>query len=113
MRSRCAIAPKSSESEVTVREIADLFTGEESDRVHNAGKYVFGQVSQIVSWGAHAYLRGRDMSARVESDQEHRMLPAFIQYGVNSPEAVMASIMGVPRHAATGISEVYRRKNGS
>ncbi|NNH83559.1 DEAD/DEAH box helicase [Rhizobium laguerreae] len=96
----------------TVREIADLFTGEETDRVRNAGKYVFGQVSQIVSWGAHAYLRGRDMSSRVESDEEHRMLPAFIQYGVNSPEAVMASIMGVPRHAATGISEVYRRKNG-
>ncbi|AGS25654.1 DEAD/DEAH box helicase [Rhizobium etli] len=97
----------------TVREIADLFTGEEAERVRNAGKYVFGQVSQIVSWGAHAYLRGRDMSSRDEADEEHRMLPAFIQYGVNSPEAVVASIMGVPRHAATGISEVYRRRNGN
>lgn len=97
----------------TVREIADLFTGEEADRIRNAGKYVFGQVSQIVSWGAHAYLRGRDISSRDGADEEHRMLPAFIQYGVNSPEAVMASIMGVPRHVATGVSEVYRRRNGN
>ncbi|EAV44218.1 hypothetical protein SIAM614_15505 [Stappia aggregata IAM 12614] len=97
----------------TVREIADLFAGEETDRVRNAGNYVFKRVSQIMSWGAHAYLRGRGMSSREAAEDEHRMLPAFIQYGVNSPEAVVASIMGVPRHAAAGISEVYRRRNGN
>lgn len=98
-----------------IYEIAPSFKGDdEAERIREAGKYVFGKVSQTMSWGAHAYLRGRDMLANDTSslDDERRMLPAYIQYGVNDPGAVLASMFGVPRQAATGIAEQYAARNG-
>ena len=76
---------------------------------------MFGKVSQTVSWGAHAYLRGRDMLSQDKSspDDERRMLPAYIQYGVNDPGAVLASMFGVPRQAAPGIAAQYAARNGN
>lgn len=98
-----------------IYEIAPAFTGDdEAERIREAGKYVFGKVSQTVSWGAHAYLRGRDMIADDQQSpkDERRMLPAYIQYGVNDPGAVLASMFGVPRQAATGIAAQYRARHG-
>ncbi|HEY0013243.1 MAG TPA: DEAD/DEAH box helicase [Allosphingosinicella sp.] len=98
-----------------IYEIAPAFDGEdEAERIREAGKYVFGKVSQTVSWGAHAYLRGRDMLANdtSPSDDERRMLPAYIQYGVNDPGSVLASMFGVPRQAARGIAAQYAARNG-
>jgi hypothetical protein len=99
----------------SIYEIAPAFTGDdEAERIREAGKYVFGKVSQTVSWGAHAYLRGRDMIANdmPSPDDERRMLPAYIQYGVNDPGAVLASMFGVPRQAALGIASEYRARHG-
>jgi hypothetical protein len=98
-----------------IHEIAPAFTGaDEAERIREAGKYVFGKVSQTVSWGAHAYLRGRDMLAKEapSEDDERRMLPAYIQYGVNNPGSVLASMFGVPRQAAPGIAAQYAAQNG-
>jgi len=83
--------------------------------VREAGKYVFGKVSQTVSWGAHAFLRGRAMLAGGDASlsDEHRMLPAYIQYGVNDPVSVLASIMGVPRQVAPQISALYGERHGA
>ncbi|MEC7951641.1 MAG: DEAD/DEAH box helicase [Pseudomonadota bacterium] len=99
----------------TIYEIAPSFSGDdEAERIRQAGKYVFGKVSQTVSWGAHAYVRGRDMLAPDTSslDDVRRMLPAYIQYGVNDPGAVLASLFGVPRQAAPGIAAQYAAQNG-
>jgi helicase len=98
----------------SIEELSEPFEGSAADKVRDAARYVFGKVSQTVSWGAHAYLRGRDLLPSKESatDMNHRMLPAYIQYGVSSPEAVMASILGVPRSAATAIGKVYVNANG-
>jgi helicase len=98
-----------------IYQIAPSFSGEhEAERIREAGKYVFGKVSQTVSWGAHAYLRGRDMLANdtPSSDDERQMLPAYIQYGVNDPGAVLASMFGVPRQAAPGIAAQFAARNG-
>lgn len=98
----------------TIQELSKPFTGTPAEKVRDAARYVFGKVSQTVSWGAHAYLRGRDM-IRAQDDPvniEHQMLPAYIQYGVRTPEAVMASILGVPRSAAHQFGELYTRTNG-
>lgn len=102
----------------SVVDISSLFPGEtEEDRIRAAGTYVFSKVSQTVSWGAHAYLRGRSIAvgedAAEVSEDAGNMLPAYIQYGVNSPEAVVASILGVPRAVATGIAAAYEELYGS
>lgn len=100
----------------SVQEIARSFPGAtEAEKVREAGKYVFGKVSQTVSWGAHAFLRGRAMISGNDASltEEHRMLPAYIQYGVNAPASVLASIMGVPRQVAPHISALYEERNGA
>lgn len=100
----------------SIQEIAPAFPGETAaDRIRDAGRYVFGLVSQTVSWGAHAFLRGRDMvnGQGAELEGVDRMLPAYIQYGVNSPASVMASILGVPRQLATPIADIYHERNGA
>jgi hypothetical protein len=100
----------------TISVISEEFRGEdEADRVRAAGKYVFGQVSQTVSWGAHAYLRGRDMFSgeTQQLSDESRMLPAYIQYGVNTPASVLASILGVPRQLASRIAALYDERHGT
>ncbi len=99
-----------------VQEIAGYFKGKtEADRIRDAGRYVFGLVSQTVSWGAHAFLRGRDIVNGKDAALEgaDRMLPAYIQYGVNSPASVMASILGVPRQLASRLADLYDEANGS
>ncbi|RWK59849.1 MAG: hypothetical protein EOR78_16360 [Mesorhizobium sp.] len=99
----------------SVKEISASFPGgSEAEKVREAGKYVFGKVSQTVSWGAHAFLRGRAMLSGNDHSltQEHRMLPAYIQYGVNNPASVLASILGVPRQIAPRIAALYDERNG-
>lgn len=99
----------------SIQDIAPAFQGDtDADRIRDAGRYVFGLVSQTVSWGAHAFLRGRDMASGKGAELEggDRMLPAYIQYGVNSPASVMASILGVPRQLASRIADLYHEENG-
>jgi hypothetical protein len=100
----------------SIQEIAPAFSGDdEAERVREAGKYVFGKVSQTVSWGAHAYLRGRSMHAgeTAQPGDERQMLPAYIQYGVNSPGSVMAAMLGVPRQVANGLAAQYTARHGA
>lgn len=100
----------------SVREISAFFPGaSEAEKVREAGKYVFGKVSQTVSWGAHAFLRGRAMVSGDDAalSEEHRMLPAYIQYGVSDPVSVLASIMGIPRQLAPQIAALYGERNGT
>ena len=68
-----------------------------------------------VSWGAHAYLRGLALSngaALEASTPQEQMLPAYIQYGVHSPEAAIAGLLGVPRQFAEAIGEEFREQHG-
>jgi len=102
-------------SGASISDLSSSFVGKTpADQIRAAGTYVFSKVSQTVSWGAHAYLKGR-VVARGDSEEsagEELMLPAYIQYGVSKPEAVVASILGVPRALAMGVAEVYEDQNG-
>jgi helicase len=40
------------------------------------------------------------------------MLPTYIQYGVRTPEAAIASLLGIPRAFAEAMGEQYRTRNG-
>ncbi|MES0881806.1 DEAD/DEAH box helicase [Roseibium sp. SCP14] len=99
----------------SIKEISTSFPGAtEAEKVREAGKYVFAKVSQTVSWGTHAYLRGRAMLSGNEQllTEEHRMLPAYIQYGVNNPASVLASVLGIPRQLAPRFADLYSERNG-
>lgn len=100
----------------TISELATEFRGETgASRIREAARYIYGTVSQTVSWGAHAYLRGwslRQPSGSADSSPADVMLGAYIQYGVNTPEAAVASLLGVPRQFAEPFGAAYRERNG-
>jgi helicase len=98
-----------------VHELAGEFHGKELDRIRNAGAYLFSTVSQTISWGAHAYIKGWSMrSGKTDAKPtiNDLMLPAYIQHGVNTPEAAVAALFGVPRLMAEPIAKTYRQRQG-
>jgi helicase len=98
-----------------VHEIAGVFPGDDDvTKRRKTAQYLYGTVSQTISWGAHAYLRGWLMSGNAPDQlaPEDRMLPAYMAYGVHSPEAAVASLLGVPRAFAEAIGEQYRENSG-
>lgn len=101
----------------SIQEIAVDFPGDEVvDKIRAAGIYLYSTVSQTVSWGAHAYIRGWQMktdSSDNSISSGDAMLPAYIQYGVHSPEAAVASLLGVPRQFAEPIAAEFRKQHGT
>lgn len=92
------------------------FPGEEyADRVRNAAKYLHSKVSQVIAWGAHAYTRGWSMQGdeALEVRPQDAMLGAYIQFGVSTPEAAVASLLGVPRQFAEAFGAEYRERRGA
>jgi helicase len=100
----------------SIQDLAKEFPGDTDDeKIRKAGTYVYGKVSQTISWGAHAYVKGWLMNVEdIDAvDPGERMLPSYIQYGVHSPEASVASLLGVPRLFAEGAATEFRDRNGS
>ncbi|MGH7509809.1 MAG: DEAD/DEAH box helicase [Gemmatimonadales bacterium] len=96
-------------------DLSNEFPGEDlTERVRRAATYVFSKVSQTLSWGAHAYLRGWSLLAGDETTvaPADEMLPAYIQHGVRTPEAAVASLFGVPRQFAEPFGALYRERYG-
>lgn len=97
-------------------DLASSFPGKtEADRIRDAASYVYGTVTQTISWGAHAYMKGWMMQNRAASETltpAQEMLPAYIQHGVNSPEAAVASLLTVPRQVAEGFAAEFRDRYG-
>jgi hypothetical protein len=100
----------------SIPSLADSFPGiEAEDKIRAASKYVHSKVSQVISWGAHAYVRGWSMqSGQTEliASSEGAMLGAYIQFGVKTPEAAVASLLGVPRQFAEAFGAEYRECQG-
>jgi DEAD/DEAH box helicase len=98
-----------------IHELAASFPGPDVFvKRRNAARYLYGTVSQTLSWGTHAYLRGWLMSGAApdELPPEDKMLPAYIQFGVHTPEAAVASLLGVPRPFAEALGAIYRERSG-
>jgi hypothetical protein len=100
----------------SVQDLAIEFPGKgPDDRVRQAGVYVHSTIAMTVAWGAHAYLRGLGLSNSAVMDastDEQQMLPAYIQYGVRTPEAAVAGLLGVPRQLAEAVGADYRDQHG-
>ncbi len=85
----------------------------QEERVRKTGSYVYRKLSQMLAWGSHAYLKVLSLDSDQEENIEGAMLPAYLQYGVNKPEAVIASMFGIPRAISNAIGSVYREQVGS
>jgi helicase len=101
----------------TISELAGEFGKMgEAATVRNAGAYVFSKLSQTISWGAHAYVKGwtlQNSAAAGRLSAQDLMLPAYIQHGVRTPEAAVAALLGVPRLLAEPIGKQYRELRGA
>lgn len=101
----------------SLKELLPTFPGDDdAAKSRNAGTYLYSTVSQTISWGAHAYMRAWMLQQNKSADKtatEDLMLPAYIQYGVSTPEAALASLLSMPRPLAEQFGALYREKNGS
>jgi helicase len=99
-----------------VHQLARMFPGrDEEHKTRAAAHYIYGRVSQTISWGAHAYIRGWAMrSGRSHEDlpPTDAMLPSYIEHGVRTPEAAVASLLSVPRQLAETFADEYRTRSG-
>lgn len=98
----------------SVSDLSDEFPANtKDDRIRKAARYLYSDVSQTISWGVHAYLKSwKFVGQKTKPQPEDEMLGSYVQHGVNSPEAAVASLLGVPRQFATSFGEVYRTKHG-
>lgn len=94
----------------SILELASHFPEkDEEKKIRKAATYIYSRVSQTISWGAHAYIKGWLMSRSSENLSSYElMLPAFIEYGVRTPEAAVASLFNIPRQFAEAFGEEYR-----
>lgn len=101
----------------SVAELARVFPGaSEEERIRKAAGYVFGTVSQTISWGTHAYLRGWRMTPEGKTRDvppADVMLPALVQFGVPSTEGAVAALLGIPRQLAEQFGSIYRSRVGN
>lgn len=72
-------------------------------------KNLFGKLTQTASWGLSA-LQSMTLPENFDQlpegeQQELRNLPARVFYGVNSDEAIVLRLLGVPRGAAPGLAK--------
>lgn len=98
-----------------IYEISKIFPGnDETKKIREASSYLNSTVSQTISWGAHAFIRGWKATGINNKDllPEESILPSLIQYGVKTPEAVMASMLGIPRPLAEATGKAYKELKG-
>ncbi|MDP8209624.1 MAG: DEAD/DEAH box helicase [Candidatus Stygibacter australis] len=93
---------------VTISEIATRHfqpTGvNEIQAITKCGQNLFGRLTQTASWGLSALLAITGSNLDEDILKELSNLPARAFYGVNSDEAIIFRLLGVPRSAASPIA---------
>lgn len=72
--------------------------------ITKCGQNLFGKLTQTASWGLGALLTITGSNLDDEKLKELSNLPARAFYGVNSDDAVIFRLLGVPRSAASAIA---------
>lgn len=70
------------------------------------GRNLFGRLAQTASWGLGALLSITGGDLPEERFKSLSNLPSRVYYGVNSDEAIVLRLLGVPRNAATSLAVV-------
>jgi hypothetical protein len=93
---------------VSVPEIAARYFHKEGsddvDDITKCGQNLFGKLTQTTSWGLGALLAITGTDFDEEKFKSLSNLPARAFYGVNSDEAILFRLLGVPRTAASSVA---------
>ena len=93
---------------VSIPEIATRYFHEEGSddvgAITKCGQNLFGRLTQTASWGLGALLAITGNTLDEDSFKELSNLPARAFYGVNSDDAIIFRLLGVPRLAASSIA---------
>lgn len=76
------------------------------EAITKCGQSLYGKITQTASWGLSALLSSTATDATEAEFKELSNLPARVYYGVNSDDAMMLRLIGVPRIASTELSKV-------
>lgn len=76
------------------------------DAITKCGQSLYGKITQTTSWGLSALLSSTVGEIEEDEFKELSKLPARVYYGVNSDDAMMLRLIGVPRIASTELSKI-------
>ena len=98
---------------ISISEIADRYfkKGDEDRKttMTKCGQHLFGKIVPTVSWGLGALLAITGSKLSEDELKERSNLPSRAFYGVNSDEAIIFRLLGVPRVAAPAIAKHLKR----
>lgn len=96
----------------SIKEIAaHHFTHNDSDptsAMTTCGQNLFGRLTQTASWGLGALLSITTGDLDDETFKSIQSLPSQVYYGVESEEAVLLRMLGIPRNAAGPLAGVIK-----
>ncbi|RTL01450.1 MAG: DEAD/DEAH box helicase [Proteobacteria bacterium] len=76
------------------------------EAITKCGQSLYGKITQTASWGLSALLSPMASEMTEDEFKELSNLPARVYYGVNSDDAMMLRLIGVPRIASTELSKI-------
>ncbi len=76
------------------------------EAITKCGQSLYGKITQTASWGLSALLSSTVGEIEEDEFKELSNLPARVYYGVNSDDAIMLRLVGVPRIASNELSKV-------
>ncbi|MBW7896682.1 MAG: DEAD/DEAH box helicase [Opitutaceae bacterium] len=91
------------------------FTGEGMDEITaltKCGQNLFGKLAQTSSWGLNALMAITGSELSDEARSRLANLPSQVFYGVSTDEAVTLRLLGVPRRAATNLTQRLNIRTG-
>ncbi|MEC4001590.1 DEAD/DEAH box helicase [Bacillus subtilis] len=99
-----------------LKEIAQkhiTFKANLDEKIQHCGKYIYGNLTNNLSWGLAAMLRANGiLLGKEELDTDESLIPSYIYFGVNNKEAAALAMLGVPRFAAERLGKMWRKENG-
>lgn len=92
----------------SISEIAEsYFKKENEDKITaltKCGQNLFGKLTQTASWGLGALLSITGENLDEGNMKNLRNLPSWVFYGVNNNESIALRLLGIPRSAATPLT---------
>jgi hypothetical protein len=76
------------------------------EAITKCGQSLYGKITQTASWGLSALLSSTVGEIEEDEFKELSNLPAKVYYGVNSDDAMMLRLIGMPRIASNELSKV-------
>lgn len=76
------------------------------EAITKCGQSLYGKITQTASWGLSALLSSTVGEIEEEKFKELSNLPARVYYGVNSDDAMMLRLIGIPRIASNELSKI-------